>query len=77
MKRAAIYTRFSSELQDRRSCDDQESLCHRAADERNLTVVATYRDEAISSAAATNRPGYQALITAALTLPHAFRRCSG
>src|SRR5438552_14271408 len=48
--RAAIYARFSSELQDRRSIADQVSLARRYAEDRGHVVVKEYDDAAISGA---------------------------
>ena len=61
--RAAIYARFSSELQDARSITDQVSLARKYAEGRSLTQVGTYEDAAISGASVINRPGLQRLLT--------------
>lgn len=55
--RAAIYTRFSSALQDQRSLGDQEALCRARAESEGWEVVAVFADAAISGAAMHNRPG--------------------
>jgi site-specific DNA recombinase len=47
-KRAAIYARFSSELQDARSVGDQVALCREHAQRQCWTVI--YADEAVSGA---------------------------
>lgn len=60
--RAAIYARFSSDLQDVRSIADQVALARRYAEGRNLTVAGVYEDAAISGASTVNRPGLNRLI---------------
>ena len=60
--RAAIYARFSSELQDARSITDQVSLARKYAEGRSLTQVGVYEDAAISGASVINRPGLQRLL---------------
>ena len=61
--RAAIYARFSSELQDARSITDQISLARKYAEGRSLTPAGVYEDAAISGASVINRPGLQRLLT--------------
>src|SRR6516162_11957338 len=41
-KRAAIYARFSTELQNERSIEDQIALCQSYAQRERLNVVCTY-----------------------------------
>jgi site-specific DNA recombinase len=65
MTRAAIYARYSSELQSDQSIDDQVSLCREFAARQGLEVVAVYSDHAVSGAAIVNRPGLMSLIAAA------------
>ncbi len=60
--RAAIYARFSSELQDARSIADQVDLARKYAEARGLTITQTYQDAAISGASTINRPGLQRLL---------------
>ncbi|MCX8018818.1 MAG: recombinase family protein, partial [Rhodocyclaceae bacterium] len=64
--RAAIYARFSSDLQDERSIVDQIALARRYAETRGLMVAQTYQDAAISGASTLNRPGLQSLLADAL-----------
>ena len=64
--RAAIYARFSSELQDQRSITDQVALARKYVDMRGLTFTQTYSDAAISGASTLNRPGLQSLLADAL-----------
>lgn len=49
-RRAAIYARFSSDLQDARSIADQVALCRDHARRQHWPVVQVYADEAISGA---------------------------
>jgi site-specific DNA recombinase len=60
--RAAIYARFSSDLQDLRSIADQVDLAQRYAEGRGLRVVDVYDDAAISGASTLNRPGLLRLL---------------
>jgi len=60
--RAAIYARFSSDLQDLRSIADQVELARRYAEGRSLNVVGVYDDAAISGVSTLNRPGLLRLI---------------
>lgn len=61
-KTAVIYARYSSDLQDRRSIDDQFALCRDMASRQNLTIVGTFRDDAESSASILNRPAVRRLM---------------
>ncbi len=65
--RAAIYARFSSDLQDARSITDQVSLARRYLDGRGLLFAGAYEDAAISGASVVNRPGLQRLLSDAAT----------
>ena len=62
--RAAIYARFSTELQRQESIDDQIRQCERVARTQGFEVVARFADRGISGGTA-DRPGYQSLLTAA------------
>jgi site-specific DNA recombinase len=62
--RAALYARFSIELQRQESVSDQYRACERVARAQGFEVVARYADEGISGGK-TDRPGYQALLAAA------------
>ncbi len=62
MKRAAIYARFSSDLQNENSCRDQIQLCTTWASERGFSVVRSYEDSAISGASTINRFGLATLL---------------
>jgi DNA invertase Pin-like site-specific DNA recombinase len=60
--RAAIYARFSSELQREASIEDQIRVCTALASREGWSLAQTYADYAISGGTAL-RPGYQALLT--------------
>ena len=59
--RAAIYARYSSDLQSEASIDDQLRICRRLIEREGWRECAVYRDAAISGAT-TLRPGYQRLL---------------
>jgi site-specific DNA recombinase len=65
MIRAAIYARFSSDLQNDKSINDQIALCREVCAREGMAVISTFEDRAISGTAAVNRPGFQALMQAA------------
>jgi len=62
--KAALYARYSTELQNADSIADQHRVCERLAERQGFTVVARHSDAAISGST-TQRPGYQALLSAA------------
>lgn len=66
-RRAAIYARFSTDLQRDRSIDDQVSLGRRYAEREGMAVVAVYDDRARTSASLFNRPGLAQLMDDART----------
>src|SRR5271167_2698787 len=59
--RAAIYARYSSDLQSAASIDDQLRLCRERLAREGWTLAETYADRAISGATAF-RPEYQRLL---------------
>ena len=59
--RAAIYARYSSDLQSESSIDDQVRLCREFAEREGWELVEIYSDAAVSGAT-TLRPGYQSLL---------------
>ena len=61
MPRAAIYARYSSDLQREASIEDQVRLCAERAARDGLQVVERYADHGTSGASLL-RPGVQALI---------------
>jgi site-specific DNA recombinase len=67
MKRAAIYARFSSDLQSDRSIDDQLAICRAKAKRDGMKVVASFHDRAKSGASIFGRQGLADLMAAAKT----------
>lgn len=70
MKRAAIYARFSTDLQDERSIEDQLTLCRKYAEREGLNVVAAFDDRARSGGSILGRDGLLGLMDSARE--HAF-----
>ena len=62
--RAAIYARYSSDMQRSASIEDQSRNCRKRAQAEGWTISATFADAAISGSDA-NRPQYQAMLAAA------------
>jgi len=62
---AALYARFSSDLQKDRSIDDQLAECKKYAARENLKVIATFTDRAKSGASMFDRDGVIELMRAA------------
>lgn len=60
--RTAIYARFSSDLQNDRSVEDQNALCRGYADRAGWRVSGTFADHAVSGSSIHNRPDYQRMI---------------
>jgi site-specific DNA recombinase len=65
-KRAAIYARFSSDLQRDRSIEDQFKLCEDYCRKEGLAVVARFDDRARSGASVLGRDGLMGLMEAAI-----------
>jgi site-specific DNA recombinase len=65
MKPAAIYARFSTELQNEKSTEDQIALCRAYAARHQLSIVATFEDKARSGASVFGRDGLMQLMDAA------------
>lgn len=65
MKPAAIYARYSSDLQNDRSIEDQIALCEAWARHNGYTVVSRFEDRAISGTKFRDRAGLMGLLTAA------------
>lgn len=61
-KRAALYARFSSDMQSDKSVTDQLMVLREEAARKGWTVVAEYQDEAISGISTTNRPSLMRLM---------------
>src|SRR5271167_378417 len=62
MTRVAVYARYSSELQQDRSIDDQFALCRDYAARRNWAVTSTYADRAVSGASVHGRHEFQRMM---------------
>jgi DNA invertase Pin-like site-specific DNA recombinase len=60
-KRAAIYARYSTDMQNDQSIEDQFALCKRTALRFGLRVVSTFDDRAKSGTTQFGRDGYRAL----------------
>ena len=65
MIRAAIYARFSSELQNARSIDDQVELCRSYCGREGYAPVAVFSDRAMSGATTVGRAGLDGLLAGA------------
>jgi site-specific DNA recombinase len=65
--RAAIYARYSTEMQSDRSIEDQFALCEAYAAREGLTVVARFEDRARSGGSTMGRDGLAGLMRAAAT----------
>ena len=63
--RAAIYARYSSDLQHERSIDDQVALCRAFAERSGLETVAVFDDKARSGASVLGRDGLMRMMDAA------------
>jgi site-specific DNA recombinase len=63
MKRIALYCRYSTDLQDETSIEDQTRLCQALAKRMGWTApIDVYADLAISGASRHNRPEYQRMM---------------
>ncbi|MEW6019195.1 MAG: recombinase family protein, partial [Pseudomonadota bacterium] len=60
--RAALYARFSTDLQRAESIADQLATCRVFCEQNSLVVTHEYEDAAISGASMANRPGLASLI---------------
>lgn len=65
MKKAVIYGRYSTDLQNDRSVEDQVRLCQAHAERIGAVVVEEFSDRAKSGASMFGRPGLAALMQAA------------
>ena len=63
--KAAIYARYSSDLQDEKSIEDQVAACRRWVEAKGGEIVTIFEDRAISGASLRNRPGALAAIESA------------
>jgi site-specific DNA recombinase len=65
MTRAAIYARYSSDLQSDASIEDQVRLCRERGAAERQEIVEVFSDHAISGGHLKNRPGMLALLESA------------
>jgi DNA invertase Pin-like site-specific DNA recombinase len=65
MTRAAIYARFSTDLQSERSIEDQIALCQAFASREGLTFIGSYEDRARSGGSVFGRDGLMRMMEAA------------
>ncbi len=63
--RAAIYARYSSDLQSEASIEDQVRLCRERGERDGHEVIQVFNDYAISGSNLINRPGILSLMAAA------------
>ncbi len=64
IKRAVIYARYSSDLQNDASIEDQVRLCEERLQSEGHMLVQVYQDRAISGGSVHNRDGIQRLMEA-------------
>lgn len=62
MLRAALYARFSTDMQSAASTADQLRVCREAAERMGAVVIDEFEDAGISGSSMGNRPGLQALL---------------
>jgi site-specific DNA recombinase len=62
--RAAIYARYSTDLQSQASITDQVELCRRYIEARGWTLVHSFADRAVSGASTVQRPSFQDMVRA-------------
>jgi site-specific DNA recombinase len=62
--KAAIYARYSTDMQRKESIEDQFRVCEKLAERNGFEVVARFSDAAISGGT-TQRPGYQDMLRGA------------
>ncbi len=60
--RAAVYARYSTDLQSEASIEDQIEVCRRYIDAKGWKLAHTFADRAISGASAMLRPGFQDMV---------------
>ena len=72
--RAAVYARYSSDLQRATSIEDQVDVCRQYAAAQGWTVDEThvYSDAGVSGASIDGRPGLQGLLVASARQPRPF-----
>ena len=71
-RRAAIYARYSTDLQNERSVDDQIALCRDYAARNGVSVMGADSDRARSGASILGGEGLIALLAQARSAPRPF-----
>jgi site-specific DNA recombinase len=66
MTSAATYSRYSTDRQNESSIADQNRVCGEWCAREGISVAARFEDQGISGAAIGNRPGFLAMMEAAL-----------
>jgi DNA invertase Pin-like site-specific DNA recombinase len=66
MTRVALYARYSDDKQSPFSIEDQFRICREYAERQGWQMVQTFQDAGISGSTVILRPGFQALLQAAL-----------
>jgi site-specific DNA recombinase len=61
-KRAVIYARYSSEMQNVSSIDGQFRLCRKLAEQAGLNIIDSFKDAAKSGQTEAGRDGYAAML---------------
>ena len=61
-RRAVVYARYSTDMQNERSIEDQIDLCRTYAAREGLVIVDVFDDRAVSGASMHNRPGIKSLL---------------
>ena len=69
LKPAVAYARFSSDLQNDKSIDDQIGLCEQIARREGYKIVKVYSDRAKSGADMFERDGLNAMMKAVKAKP--------
>jgi len=65
VKRVAIYSRYSSDLQNDRSIEDQIAVCEKFAAKNGWSVEGTFYDRAVSGASLFGRPQFAKMVAEA------------
>jgi len=74
MKTYFLYARYSSDLQNPKSCEDQLAVCRKYVDDRGGFIAGEYIDEA-KSGRTINRPGLESLLSAVESKPGSVILC--
>jgi site-specific DNA recombinase len=64
-KRVAIYSRYSSDLQNDRSIEDQIAVCEKFATKNGWSVAGSFFDRAVSGASLFGRPQFAKMVAEA------------